>query len=125
MKTKEIRTKKINELSITKDVNVINLKNIKLELTINMLEGMNLVDEKPIYENKFEKIIYNVENDLSQNSLDGIDVLSQAPLLDVDIEGNVSLRGSQNIKFLLNGKESSFLKGNNVEQRKLMVLHTL
>ena len=107
-------TKKINELSITKDVNVINLKNIKLELTINMLEGMNLVDEKPIYENKFEKIIYNVENDLSQNSLDGIDVLSQAPLLDVDIEGNVSLRGSQNIKFLLNGKESSFLKGNNV-----------
>ena len=50
-------TKKINELSITKDVNVINLKNIKLELKINMIEGMNLVDEKPIYENKFQKII--------------------------------------------------------------------
>ena len=107
-------TKKLIDLSISKDILVINLKNINIQLSSNMLEEMDLVDEKPIYENKFEKIIYNVENDLSQNSLDGVDVLSQAPLLDVDIEGNVSLRGSQNIKFLLNGKESSFLKGDNV-----------
>ena len=108
------KTKELNNLSVTDDQAIINLKTISLIIESNLLEETNLVDEKPIYENKFEKIIYNVENDLSQNSLDGIDVLSQAPLLDVDIEGNVSLRGSQNIKFLLNGKESSFLKGDNV-----------
>ena len=67
-------------------------------------------DRTDIYENKFEKIVYNVENDLSQNAIDAVDVLTQTPLLDVDIEGNVSLRGENDIKFLINGKESSFLK---------------
>ena len=101
----------LNNISLTDSNPIFNTKTITLNPSSNMLEETNLVDEKPIYENKFEKIVYNVENDLSQNSLDGVDVLTQTPLLDVDIEGNVSLRGSQNIKFLINGKESSFLKG--------------
>ena len=77
-------------------------------MSSSLLDETILVDEKPIYEHKFEKIVYNVENDLSQNSIDGADVLSQAPLFDVDIEGNVSLRGAQNIKFLINGKEKFY-----------------
>ena len=42
---------------------------------------------------------YNAENDLSQSADDGIDVLRNAPLVSVDMEDNVSLRGSTNIKF--------------------------
>ena len=38
-------------------------------------------------------------------------LLRKAPLLSVDFEGNVELRGSKNIKFLLNGKASTFLTG--------------
>ena len=111
----------LNNISLTDSNPIFNAKTITLYPSSNMLEETNLVDEKPIYENKFEKIVYNVENDLSQNSLDGVDVLTQTPLLDVDIEGNVSLRGSQNIKFLINGKESSFLKGGNVSDVLKMI----
>jgi len=114
-------TQELKDVEITKSNPVINLKTISLNIVSNILEETKLVDEKPIYENKFEKIVYNVENDLSQNSIDGIDVLTQTPLLDVDIEGNVSLRGSRNIKFLLNGKESSFLKGENVSDVLKMI----
>lgn len=91
-----------------------NLKNIYLAVDTYFLEDIQLSTEAPIYENKIEKIVYNVENDITQSSNDGIDVLRNAPLVSVDINDNVSLRGSENIKFLLNGKSSSFLNNNNI-----------
>ena len=75
---------------------------------------MQLSTEAPVYENKIEKIVYNAENDISQSANDGIDVLRNAPLVSVDIDDKVSLRGSQNVKFLLNGKTSSFLNKDNI-----------
>tara|TARA_B100000579_G_scaffold219079_1_gene179162 strand:+ start:9694 stop:12192 length:2499 start_codon:yes stop_codon:yes gene_type:complete len=106
-------------LSKSIDVNITgkklnkNLKNIFLELDTYILNDIQLSTEAPIYENKIEKIVYNVENDISQSANDGIDVLRNAPLVSVDIDDKISLRGSENVKFLLNGKTSSFLhKGN-------------
>ena len=98
-----------------------NFKIIKLNPLTELLDETELIDEKPIYESSFEKIIYNPENDLSQSSSDALDVLRQTPLLSVDIDGNVSLRGSKNIKFLINGKESSFLKGSKVSDVLQMI----
>ena len=98
------------DFELTNDEPIKNFKTIKLNPSSSLLEEAELIDEKPIYESSFEKIIYNPENDLSQSSSDALDVLRQTPLLSVDIDGNVSLRGSQNIKFLVNGKESSFFK---------------
>ena len=100
----EITNKKLNK----------NLKNILLESSSSILENIELTDQAPIYENKIEKIVYNVGNDLSSTATDGIDVLRNAPLVSVDIEDNVSIRGSENIKFLLNGKTSSFLNSTNI-----------
>ena len=85
------------------------LKNIYLDINSLILENIQLSDQAPIYENKIEKIVYNVGNDLSSTANDGIDVIKNAPLVSVDIEDKISIRGSENIKFLLNGKTSSFL----------------
>ena len=90
------------------------LKNILLETSSSLLENIDLTDQAPVFENKIEKIVYNVGNDLSSTATDGIDVLRNAPLVSVDIEDNVSIRGSENIKFLLNGKSSSFLNSTNI-----------
>ena len=91
-----------------------NFKNILLETNTYLLNSINLSTEAPIYENKIEKIVYNVENDLDQSANDGIDVIRNAPLVSVDIDDKISLRGSENIKFLLNGKTSSFLSTGNI-----------
>ena len=74
----------------------------KLKVNSEVLSEVTITEEKPIYESKIDKIVYNVEND-SQGSDDAVDVLRKAPLLSVDLDGNVELRGSSNIKFLLNG----------------------
>ena len=106
-------TKIINFIITGKKLNK-NLRTILLELDPYILDNVDVLDQAPVYENKIEKIVYNVENDLSQSANDGIDVLRNAPLVSVDIDDKVSIRGSGNVKFLLNGKTSSFLHGDNI-----------
>lgn len=106
-------TKSIDFIITGKKLNK-NLRTILLELDPYILDNVDVSDQAPIYENKIEKIVYNVENDLSQSADDGIDVLRNAPLVSVDMDDKVSLRGSSNVKFLLNGKTSSFLNGDNI-----------
>ena len=65
-----------------------------------MLSEVKIKELKPIFESKIDKIIYNAENDMNEGLNDATDVLRKAPLLTVDLEGEVSLRGSKNIKFL-------------------------
>jgi outer membrane receptor protein involved in Fe transport len=99
------------EFKLTKKDPDINLKDIKLEVSSEMLSEITIDEQKPVYESKLDKIIYNAENDDNGANEDATDVLRKAPMLSVDFEGNVELRGSKQIKFLLNGKASSFLTG--------------
>ena len=99
------------KFKITKKDLDIRLKEIKLEVSSEMLSEITIEEEKPVYESKLDKIIYNAENDDNGANEDATDVLRKAPLLSVDFDGNVELRGSKQIKFLLNGKASSFLSG--------------
>ncbi|MBL6874734.1 MAG: TonB-dependent receptor, partial [Flavobacteriales bacterium] len=99
------------EFNLTKKDPDINLKEIKLEVGSEMLSEITIDEQKPVYESKLDKIIYNAENDDNGANEDATDVLRKAPMLSVDFDGNVELRGSKQIKFLLNGKASSFLTG--------------
>jgi len=86
----------------------IKVNNIILNQSSELLSEVTIKEEKAIYETRIDKIVYNAEHDLNDSENDATDVLRKAPLLSVDLDGNVSLRGSKNIKFLVNGKASSF-----------------
>ncbi|MBE50102.1 MAG: hypothetical protein CMP51_00130 [Flavobacteriales bacterium] len=101
-------TKEI-EFNLTKNNLDYKFKKIKLESSSKNINEVKINETKAIYENKIDKIVYNPENDINQSADNASDVLRKAPLLSVDLDGNVSLRGSNNIKFLVNGKASSFL----------------
>ncbi len=101
-------TTKELEFELTGSKPDYNFKKILLTPSINKIAEIEINEEKAIYENKIDKIVYNPENDINQSADDATDVLRKAPLLSVDLDGNVSLRGSRNIKFLINGKTSAF-----------------
>ncbi len=99
------------DISLNKNKKVEYIGKVKVvRLAVNLQE-VSIDEEKPIYEAKMEKIVYNAENDLNESLDDATDVLRKTPLLSVDMDGKVSLRGSQNVKFLVNGKESTFFSG--------------
>lgn len=100
--------KKIIVVETSKKKPDIKVNNIILNQSSELLSEVKIEEKKAIYETRIDKIVYNAEHDLNESENDATDVLRKAPLLSVDLDGNVSLRGSRNIKFLVNGKASSF-----------------
>ena len=89
------------------------LGTIYLASATHNLQGVTVSADKPLVENKIDKVIYNAANDITSQGGLAIDVLKKVPQVTVDIDGNVELQGNSNIRFLINGKPSSVF-GNSV-----------
>lgn len=77
-----------------------------------------IIGTKPVVEVKADRLIYNAEQDVSNAGGTAQDVLRKAPLLAVDGDGNVKMRGSSNFKVLVNNKPSPTLARNLAEALK-------
>lgn len=90
----------------------LDLGNVFLSPTGINLEEVTVTGEAALVETKIDKLVYNAEKDLTTSGGDASDVLRRVPLLSVDLEGNVSLRGSSNIQILINGRPSTLFAAN-------------
>ena len=85
----------------------VNLGTVALATSAQKLGEVVVTGQKAIIEEKVDRTVYNAENDQTARGGDATDVLKRVPLLSVDLDGNVSLRGSSNIKVLINNKPST------------------
>src|ERR1035437_6974943 len=98
---------------LNKDNRSITFDDIKLTSSQTTLQGVTITANKPLIENKIDKMVYNTEKDISSLSGVATDVLKKVPQISVDIDGNVELQGNSNIRFLIDGKPS-VLFGSNI-----------
>ncbi|MBZ4191883.1 outer membrane beta-barrel family protein [Niabella beijingensis] len=70
------------------------------------MDAVVVTATKKIIEVQPGKIIYNAENDVTNKGGSAADILRKAPVLNVDGQGNVSMRGNTNLKILVDGKYS-------------------
>ena len=101
------KKKIIDQLSINSATPNISLGTITLEPVQTQLKSVDIVAKAPVVQNKIDKMVFNVANDLTSQSGTASDVLQKVPQVTVDIDGNVQLQGNSNIRFLINGKPSS------------------
>ncbi|WP_201985939.1 TonB-dependent receptor domain-containing protein, partial [Hymenobacter rubidus] len=83
------------------------LGTVALAASAQKLGEVVVVAQKPLIEERVDRTVYNAENDQTARGGDATDVLKRVPLLSVDLDGNVSLRGSSNIRVLINNKPSA------------------
>ncbi|MCB0428528.1 MAG: TonB-dependent receptor [Flavobacteriales bacterium] len=95
---------------IVPDVNVgsgtVDLGTIVIHQGAMQLETFTVEADRPQMELKLDKRVFNVAQDMSNRGGTAADVLDNIPSVEVDVEGAVSLRGSENVRILIDGKPS-------------------
>ena len=100
-------TKTIKNLIISDKKTEVDLGSVMIGQSAKVLKEVVVEGQKNLVEEKVDRTVYNAENDMTTKGGDATDVLKRVPMLSVDMDGNVSLRGSQNIKVLINNKPST------------------
>jgi outer membrane receptor protein involved in Fe transport len=80
----------------------------------NQLTGIDLVGRRSDVEIRLDKRVYNVGQNLNAKGTNVSDVLENIPSLSLDLEGNLELRGSTNVRILIDGKPSGLVGLNGI-----------
>ncbi|MGD8778613.1 MAG: outer membrane beta-barrel family protein [Ignavibacteria bacterium] len=99
------KPKIIDNINITRGQH-LSLENIYLERNEFNTEDVVVTDERSPISYEIDKKVINVDQQLTALSGNAVDILENVPSVSVDIEGNVSLRGSSSFQLLIDGKPS-------------------
>ncbi len=106
------KTKRIPSQRLYKNTN---LGVQQLELDTESLDDIVVIAEKTTVDIRLDKKIYNVGKDITVSGGTVSDVLDNVPSVSVDVEGNVALRGNDNVTILINGKPSGLVGLNSTD----------
>jgi outer membrane receptor protein involved in Fe transport len=87
----------------------LNMGTNEMISAITDLDEVVVTSKKETFNNSVDRKVYNVEQDIMSKSGTAGDLLQNIPSVSVDIDGNVSLRGSQNVMIMINGKTSPLM----------------
>jgi outer membrane receptor protein involved in Fe transport len=98
--------KKTDSFTLTSELFYHDMGEIILSASVNVLNEVEVAEEVRHVEYKIDKKIINPTKDIVSEGGSAVDVLENTPSIQVDLDGNVSLRGSGNFKLLIDGKPS-------------------
>ncbi len=79
--------------------------------SVEQIEGVEIIAQSQVVENRVDRLVYNASQDLTSRGSSASELLAKVPMVEVDMDGNVSIRGSRNLKVLINGRPSGLMTG--------------
>lgn len=99
---------------------VARLGKIELQQSASSLDEMVVTAERSNMELRMDKRVFNVSKEISNQGRSASEILENLPSVDVDVDGNVSLRGSQGVRILIDGKPSGLVGASSSDALRLI-----
>lgn len=88
---------------------VVNLERIAISVDAGVLEEVNIVERQENDLLSLDRRVFNVSEDLNSTGGQAADILRNVPSVNVDLDGNISLRGNQNVRIWIDGRPSTLI----------------
>lgn len=102
-------TAKNTAIEITEKGNTVNMGNIEVVSQNTNLKEVSVSVDRPIIKQEVDRISYDIQADPENKILTALDMMRKVPLLSLDADDNIKLKGSGNYKILINGKPSGMI----------------
>jgi outer membrane receptor protein involved in Fe transport len=90
-----------------------------------VLKEVQVVAKKNMLNTSIDRKVYNPAQDIMAQSGSASDILRNVPSVEVDIDGNVSLRGSGDMQILINGRPSPLMGVNRAQALQQIPANTI
>ncbi|GAA4332132.1 outer membrane beta-barrel family protein [Mucilaginibacter gynuensis] len=98
----------------------IDLGRILFSSATKQLGEVSITAVKPVMRQEVDRISYDVQADPESKAVTALDMMRKVPLISVDAEDAIKLKGSGSYKILINGKESALMAKNPSDVLKAM-----
>lgn len=102
-------------VSLSRKNSVVDMGDLILDPSAVMMNEVNVTGEKTMMITRIDRKVFNVQKDIMAQTGTVTDILQTIPSVTVDIDGNISLRGS-GVTILINGRPSVMTGNANLEQ---------
>ncbi|NCD69186.1 outer membrane beta-barrel family protein [Mucilaginibacter agri] len=107
----------VGYISFTKDSlnikgNTVNLGAVKMRASKGVLKEVTVTAQRSQIQLSTDKKVFSVDQSLVSQGGSATDLLSNVPSVQVDVDGNINLRGSSSVRVLINGKPSALTGAN-------------
>lgn len=105
----------VDPVAATPKTNTVNLGTLTFNEETKALDEVVVTGKRNDLEINIDKKVYNVDKNLTAEGGDATDVLRNIPSVDVDPQGNVSMRNNSNVTIYLDGKPSGINADNQAD----------
>jgi outer membrane receptor protein involved in Fe transport len=110
----------VESLDLTQSEKAFDMGIISMKESSTELEELSVIAQRPLVKVEIDKLTYSVKDDPESSTSNLLDLLRKVPLVTVDGEDEIQLKGSSNFKIYINGKPSNMVSNNPSQVLKSM-----
>ncbi len=107
-------------IQITEQNSIVNIGVLTLSRESTTLKTVNIVAQKPLIEQKIDRLVMNVEGSIVATGGTALEVLEKAPGVAIDKDDKISLKGKQGVIIMVDGKPSALSQADLANMLKTM-----